>query len=74
MLAHLETRQEDDHRREDRVLARRSCSTPRTAGIEVYLFTWNIFVWGTEGKYGITVDQNNPTTIDYFRKSVRETC
>ena len=42
-------------------------------GIEVYLFTWNIFVWGAEGKYGITVDQSNPTTIDYFRKSVRET-
>jgi hypothetical protein len=42
-------------------------------GIEVYLFTWNIFVWGAEGKYGITSDQSNPTTIDYFRKSVRET-
>ncbi len=42
-------------------------------GIEVYLFTWNIFVWGADGKYGITWDQNNPTTIDYFRKSVRET-
>jgi hypothetical protein len=42
-------------------------------GIEVYLFTWNIFVWGAEGKYGITSDQSNPATIDYFRKSVRET-
>ncbi len=42
-------------------------------GIEVYLFTWNIFVWGAEGKYGITSDQSNPTTIDYFRTSVRET-
>ncbi len=42
-------------------------------GIEVYLFTWNIFVWGADGKYGITWDQSNPTTIDYFRKSVRET-
>jgi hypothetical protein len=42
-------------------------------GIEVYLFTWNIFVWGADGKYGITPDQSNPTTIDYFRKSVRET-
>jgi hypothetical protein len=42
-------------------------------GIEVYLFTWNIFAWGAEGKHGITADQNNPTTIDYFRKSVRET-
>ena len=42
-------------------------------GIEVYLYTWNIFVWGAEGKYGITADQSNPATIDYFRKSVRET-
>ena len=42
-------------------------------GIEVYLFTWNIFVWGAEGKHGITGAQDNPVTIDYFRKSVRET-
>lgn len=42
-------------------------------GIETYLFTWNIFVWGAEGKYGITSDQTNQITIDYFRKSVRET-
>lgn len=41
-------------------------------GIEVYVFTWNIFVWGTEGKYGITASQTNPTTIDYFRKSIRQ--
>jgi len=42
-------------------------------GIEVYLFTWNIFTWGAEGKHGITSAQDNPITIDYFRKSVRET-
>jgi hypothetical protein len=42
-------------------------------GIEVLLFTWNIFTWGADGKHGITWDQTNPTTIDYFRKSVRET-
>lgn len=42
-------------------------------GIAVYWFTWNIFTWGAEGKYGITKDQTNTTTIDYFRKSVRET-
>jgi len=41
-------------------------------GIEVYIFTWNIFVWGADSKYGITVSQSNPITIDYFRKSVRE--
>ena len=41
-------------------------------GIEVYWFTWNIFTWGAEGKYGITSEQNNQKTIDYFRASVRE--
>jgi hypothetical protein len=45
----------------------------RDRGIEVYLFTWNIFTWGAEGKYGITSAQDNPITIDYFRRSVRET-
>ena len=44
----------------------------RDRGIETYVFTWNIFVWGAEGKYGITSKQDNTTTIDYFRKSVRE--
>jgi hypothetical protein len=42
-------------------------------GIEVYLFTWNIYTYGTEGKHGITPAQTNRVTMDYFRKSVRET-
>jgi hypothetical protein len=42
-------------------------------GVDIYLFTWNIFTWGAEGKHGITKAQDNATTIDYFRKSVRET-
>lgn len=41
-------------------------------GIDFYVITWNIFTFGTEGKYGITPDQNNPRTIEYFRASVRE--
>ena len=45
----------------------------RDRGVEVYWFTWNIFVWGTEGKHGLTEDGNNPRTIAYFRASVRET-
>ncbi len=40
--------------------------------IDFYVITWNIFVNGTENKYGITDDMNNPTTKDYFRKSVRQ--
>ena len=42
-------------------------------GIDVYWYTWNIFVWGTEGKHGITEDGNNRETVAYFRASVRET-
>ena len=41
-------------------------------GIEVYIFTWNIFTNGAEGKHGISRSQDNPITIDYFRKSVRD--
>jgi hypothetical protein len=42
-------------------------------GIAVYWFTWNMFVFGADGKHGITGAQDNPVTLDYFRKSVRET-
>ena len=42
-------------------------------GIDIYWFTWNIYVWGTEGKNGLTEDGNNAKTIAYFRASVRET-
>ena len=40
--------------------------------VDFYIVTWNIFVYGTEGKYGITDDINNEITIDYFRKSIRQ--
>jgi hypothetical protein len=44
----------------------------RDRGIDVWVFTWNIFVHGTEGTgYGITDAPSNPVTKDYFRKSVR---
>ena len=42
-------------------------------GVDVYLFTWNIFLYGAEGKDGITGDKGAPRTIEYFRASVRET-
>ena len=40
--------------------------------IDFYVVTWNIFVNGTDGKYGITDDINNKITRDYFRKSVKQ--
>ena len=41
-------------------------------GIDVYVFTWNTFTFGAEGKHGITNDVENPITKAYFRASVRE--
>jgi hypothetical protein len=41
-------------------------------GIDVSVFTWNIFVYGTEGSgYGITDSPDNAVTRDYVRRSVR---
>ena len=41
-------------------------------GIDFYIYTWNIYTFGENGKYGITNDLDNETTIDYYRCSVRE--
>lgn len=40
--------------------------------IDFHFITWNIFDYGTDGKYGITDDVNNDSTKDYFRKSVKQ--
>jgi hypothetical protein len=41
-------------------------------GIDIYLFTWNMFTYGVDGKYGITRKQDNPATIAWYRAAVRE--
>ncbi|MBM3852950.1 MAG: carbohydrate-binding family 6 protein [Verrucomicrobia bacterium] len=41
-------------------------------GIDIYVFTWNTFTFGAEGKHGITNDLESPITKAYFRASVRE--
>ncbi len=41
-------------------------------GIRIYVFTWNVFTFGAEGKHGITNDLGNDITKKYFRASVRE--
>lgn len=41
-------------------------------GITIYVFTWNVFNYGAEGKHGITDDLDNEVTKKYFRASVRE--
>jgi hypothetical protein len=72
MLENLETIKEMSI--EDKIrFWRRVMQHAHDRGIETYLFTWNIFTWGAQGKHGITPDQDNPRTIEYFRASVRET-
>jgi hypothetical protein len=51
---------------------RKVMSYAHSRGIEVYWFTWNIFTYGIEGKYGINDSQDNDTTIAYYRAAVRE--
>ncbi len=41
-------------------------------GIDVYIFIWNVYTYGAAGKYGIDNSLSNPTTVAYFRASVRE--
>ncbi len=52
---------------------RRVMKHARDRGIGVYFITWNVYVNGAEGKYGITHAQDNPKTIGYLRQCVRET-
>ena len=42
-------------------------------GIDIYLFHWNVFVNGAEGKHGIRWQQDHPITVDYIRKSIKQT-
>ncbi|NQT88419.1 carbohydrate-binding family 6 protein, partial [bacterium] len=44
----------------------------KSRNVDFCFVTWNIFTNGTAGKYGITDKAANPTTIDYFRKSVAQ--
>lgn len=44
----------------------------KSRNVDFYMITWNIFVHGAKGKYGITDKIDNPVTRDYFRKSVKQ--
>ena len=51
---------------------RRVMAYGKERNVDFYVVTWNIFVNGTDGKYGITDKVDNATTTDYFRKSVKQ--
>lgn len=40
--------------------------------VKFYVVTWNIFVYGVDGKYGINDKLENKVTTDYFNKSVKQ--
>lgn len=40
--------------------------------IDIFYFTWNIFLGTAEGKYGITHEGTNEKAKEYLRKSVKE--
>ncbi len=42
-------------------------------GIKVYWFTWNTFLFGAEGKHGLSRAKVDDNMLRYFRASVRET-
>jgi hypothetical protein len=44
----------------------------KSRNVDFYVVTWNIFTYGTDGKYGITDNIENATTVDYFRQSVKQ--
>lgn len=44
----------------------------KARNVRFYIVTWNIFVYGTDGKYGITDKLENPVTTDYFRKTIKQ--
>ena len=50
---------------------RRVMRYAKDRNIEFQIITWNIFTYGTEGKYGITDAIDNPKTLEYLRASVR---
>ncbi len=41
-------------------------------GIEIYIFHWNIYTFGAEGKHGIDDRPDNPKTIEYMRYCIGE--
>jgi len=44
----------------------------KSRNVDFYFVTWNIYAYGTDGKYGIDNHADNPVTIDYYRKSVKQ--
>lgn len=47
-------------------------SYAKARGIDIYFITWNIWMHGADGHYGITESQTNDATIAYLRESVKQ--
>jgi hypothetical protein len=42
----------------------------KNRGFEFYIYNWNIYTYGADGKYGIDNNPRNENTKTYFRKSI----
>lgn len=51
---------------------RRVMQWAKDRGIDVYWFTWNTFLYGAEGRHGLSRSNADQNMIRYFRASVRE--
>ncbi len=44
----------------------------KSRNVDFYIITWNIFVYGTNGKHGLSENIKNKANLDYFRKSIKQ--
>ena len=66
--------QKANHRRENQVLARGHAARSEDRGIDVYWFTWNIFLFeASKGRTASPQIRPDRAPSKYFRASVRET-
>ncbi|RED96003.1 hypothetical protein C7460_11661 [Marinoscillum furvescens DSM 4134] len=43
----------------------------KSRGVNIYLYTWNIYTNGTYGQYGLSDDIDNSATKAYYREAIR---
>jgi len=44
----------------------------KSRNVDFYILTWNIFVYGTDGKHGLNEDIKNEANLNYFRETIKQ--
>ncbi len=44
----------------------------KSRNVDFYILTWNIFVYGTNGKHGLSEDIKNKNNLNYFKETIKE--